>query len=296
MVLRIYANALIRLDLLPSPKKKIPPLKCVWGTFVLNYLTSYNRSSILYDPLIFMSDTLAIPFLGIVIKNRYGDVIMSTIMDLSVLSCAGVSADLCSELGQGKFEIKASKEEAIVFGSDGARVFHVTTNGVDQALMKAIFEKNAPLQQWVGECRTTARESHGNCNVMKDYDAGTALLAFRGDNGKVRVKIEKRHETEKGKFEKHAAYTPFASVNSALYRACCISMEQFKGPQLDAKGLEFVQLAPQLRFDEKSKVHVPTPAKEVVKPWSDKIVYKEPKVEVIAPQDHKSHKHHHKHK
>ena len=221
---------------------------------------------------------------------------MSTIMDLGKLSCGGASSELCHELEQGKFELRASHDEAVVYGSDGARVFRVTNDGIDQGVLKALFEKNAALKQWVGECRTIARERSGSCDVTKDYDASSVLLPFVGENGKVRVKVEKRHQNEAGKYEKHAAYTPFASVNDALYRTCCIAMEQFKGPKVEEKKLALVQLAPQVRFDEKSKAHVATPAKEVAKQWSDTIVYKEPKVDTVAPKSDKHHKHDHKQK
>lgn len=216
-------------------------------------------------------------------------------MDLSTLASAGASSELCSELQQGKFEIKASKDEAVVYGSDGARVFRVTEKGVDQELLKSVFEKNASLQKWVGECRTAARKNSGNCDATKEFDAGTALLAFRGEKGKVRIKIEKRHEGVKGSYEKHAAYTPFASVNSALYRACCVAMEQLKGSPIADKEPKFVQLAPQVRFDEKAKAHMPTPVQQVEKPWSDGIVYKAAKADAVAITSDKHHKHHHKH-
>ena len=206
---------------------------------------------------------------------------MSTIMDLTSLSSAGVCPELCGELKKANFQLKASKDEAVVVGSDGARVFRVTSDGVDTGLLKAVYEKNADLQRWVLECRTAARGHHKDFDASKEYDPTTALLAFRGENGKVRIRVEKRHE-----HEKHAAYTPFASVNRALFQVCCVAMEQFSGPKLDGKAIEFFQVAPQVRYDEKSKAHVATPAKETGKTWSDKIVYKdhEPK--------HKHHKHH----
>ncbi len=220
---------------------------------------------------------------------------MSTIMDLGVLSSAGASPELCRELHEGKFEIKASRDAVEVCGSDGTRLFRVTTDGVDHSVLKEIFAKNTDLQRWVGEGRVTARAHKGNCNVLKDFSADAALLPFRGENGKVRVKIEKRHEGKKGKYEKHAAYTPFVSLNTALYRACCIAMEQLTGKKMAEKSQEFFQLAPQIRWNEKTKCHERVEETVVEKSRSDKAVYKEPHIEVVPTKGETRHHTRHSH-
>jgi hypothetical protein len=224
-----------------------------------------------------------------------------TTIDSSLLSCVGASEQLCRALEEGKFTLQVSKDDAVVVGSDGARIFRVTKDGVDQALLKSIFEKNIALQTWVGECRATARANHGNCNASKAYVGTPELFGFQDKDGKVHVKVEKRHETEGGKKEKHAGYTPFASVNDELYRACRIAMEQFNGQELEEKdsALAMVQLGAQLRFDEKSQKHVAAPEKEETKTWHDVTAYKKPTVEsTVETVESKEGKHHHhkKHK
>lgn len=223
---------------------------------------------------------------------------MSTIIDLKVLQSAGAAEALCTNLQKLGCEVKASQDEAIITGKDGIRLYRVTKDGVDQQLLRSIFDKSTSLQKWVGECRTAARKSHGNNKVAQEYESDDpALIGFKGEDGKVHVQVVKKHENTKKKYEKHAEYEPLSSVNTSLYRLGRIAMEQLKGPKLEASdmGLKEILLAPAVRYDEKKKAHIPTQRlseqKLETKHWSDTIVYSDAKVEKHGSKHHHCHNH-----